>query len=187
VVSSIAVNDGATQRSQVKKLTVTFDQPVTLQAGAFKLARLNIGGSGLSDGTAPTDASGVLGTPTTSDGGKTWVLTFTGTGPFMQTTGGTPTGSLVDGVYTLSVDPAKVSANGVFMTTPASLTFHRLYGDLTGNKNVNASDYNAFRSAFGKNSTQAGFDGTFDFDNSGAVNASDYNQFRSRFGKAFLY
>ena len=39
---------------------------------------------------------------------------------------------------------------GVPMAAGGSLTFHRLFGDVNGNKNVNASDYNAFRTAFGK-------------------------------------
>jgi hypothetical protein len=56
-VTSIAVGDGTAQRSQVKKLTVAFDRAVTLQAGAFKLVRLNTGGSGVNNGSAPTDAS----------------------------------------------------------------------------------------------------------------------------------
>jgi hypothetical protein len=61
------------------------------------------------------------------------------------------------------------------------------YKHFNGSKNVQALDYNAFRSAFGKSSGHAGYDAVFDFDNSGAVNALDYNQFRGRFGKAFTY
>jgi hypothetical protein len=70
---------------------------------------------------------------------------------------------------------------------PAPFTFHRLFGDVNGSKSINAADYNAFRSAFGKSTGQAGFDPAFDFDNSGSVNAADYNQFRSRFGRAFTF
>jgi hypothetical protein len=187
-LSSVIVNDGALDRSQVKKLTVSFDRPVTLQTGAITLVRLNTGGSGANNNSAPTDASSALAAPTTQDGGKTWVYTFAAASPFVDKTSiGASTGSLVDGIYTLSVDPTKVAANGVAMTTGGTLTFHRLFGDINGTKNVNAGDYNLFRGAFGKNSTQAGYNAAFDFDNNGTVNAGDYNQFRARFGKAFTY
>jgi hypothetical protein len=187
-VSSFTVDDGTAQRSKVRSLTVMFDRPVTLSPGALSLSRHNTGGSGANDGSAPTDASGVLGVPTSSDGGTTWVVTFNGTAPFAELkSDGTPTGSLVDGIYTLSVDPTKVTAGGVAMTSPASMTFHRLFGDFNGSKSIQALDYNAFRNAFGKGTGQTGFDASFDFDNSGTVNALDFNQFRSRFGKVFTY
>jgi ELWxxDGT repeat protein len=187
-VSSIAVNNGAAQRSQVTRLTITFDRPVTLATGAFKLVRLNTGGSGADNGSAPTDATSVLAPETTADGGKTWVITFTGPGQFMQLNGGIPTGSLVDGIYTLSVDPAKVTANGVAMTgTPPSLTFHRLFGDVNGDAAVNPLDYLKFRQSFGKSTGEAAYDAAFDFNVDGSVNPLDYVQFRGRFGKFFTY
>jgi hypothetical protein len=105
----------------------------------------------------------------------------------MQTSGGNPTGSLIDGIYTLSVDPTKVTANGIAMSTGDSLTFHRLFGDINGSKNINATDYNQFRATFGKPSTDPAYNAPFDFDSSGSVNAQDYNQFRARFGKSFAY
>jgi hypothetical protein len=183
----ITVNDGSAQRSQVKQLTLAFDRMVTLAAGAVTLQRLNTAGSGADDGSPPTDATSALAPPTTPDGGRTWVFTFAADSPFMQTSGGSPTGSLVDGIYTVSVDPTKVLADGVPMAAPASLTFHRLFGDVNGSKNVQALDYNLFRATFGKTPSQPTYDAAFDFDNSGTVNAMDYNQFRSRFGKAFTY
>jgi hypothetical protein len=99
-------------------------------------------------------------------------------------------GSLADGVYDLTVIGSKVhsgTAGGPAMANDQKLTFHRLFGDINGSKNVNAGDYNAFRQAFGKNSTQTGFDAAFDFEGNGTVNAGDYNQFRRRFGKSFVY
>ena len=38
-VKSVQVNDGSAQRSMVNSLTVTFDRPVTIDAGAFELRR----------------------------------------------------------------------------------------------------------------------------------------------------
>ena len=67
------------------------------------------------------------------------------------------------------------------------MTFHRLFGDIQGSKNVNNADYFAFRNSFGKGSTDPAYVAAFDFDNSGVVNNSDYFQFRNRFGKTFTY
>ena len=106
----------------------------------------------------------------------------------MQTSGGNAASSLLDGIYIATVDPTKVTAGGAAMSSaPAPFTFHRLFGDSNGSKSVNATDYNQFRSAFGKGTGQVGFNPAFDFDNSGTINATDYNQFRRRFGKAFTY
>jgi hypothetical protein len=183
------VDDGTAQRSRVRSLKLAFDQPMTLGAGALSLARLNLGGSGTDDGSAPTDASSALATPTTPDGGLTWVWTFRSGSPFMQLgTGGAPTGSLVDGIYTMTLDRTKVAAeSGVPLTADFSFTFHRLFGDAQGSKNVNNADFISFRSAFGKTSADPAYNPEFDFDGNGTVNNADFIQFRTRFGKAFNY
>jgi len=188
VLSAVTINDGSPQRSQVKSLTFAFDRIVTLAAGAVTLRLLNAGGSGANDNSPPTDATAALGSPNTPDGGKTWIYPIAAGSPFTQTSGGNPTGSLVDGIYTLSVDPAKVTSGGVPMTAaPQPLTFHRLFGDVNGDAAVNPLDYAKFRNAFGKTAGAAGYDAAFDFDPDGAVNALDYNQFRNRFGKGLAY
>jgi hypothetical protein len=187
VLTSIVAGDGTAQRSQVQQITLAFDRPVSLAAGAAQLALLNSGGSGTNDDSPPTDASAALGTPTTSDNGKTWVYRFAGGNPFMQMSGGNPTGSLIDGIYRLTVDPTKVTGGGIALAAGASLTFHRLFGDINGSKGVNAADYNAFRGVFGKTSTDPAYNAAFDFDSNGSINAADYNQFRSRFGKSLVF
>jgi hypothetical protein len=98
----------------------------------------------------PTDASFALSAPITSNGGRTWIIPFTGTGAFIQTSGGSPTGSLVDGVYQLFIPASAATSGGVPMASVVTRTFHRLFGDADGSKSVNAADYNAFRSRFGK-------------------------------------
>ena len=87
VLSSIAVNDGASQRSQVMRLTLNFDRPVILTADATTLGRLNTGGSGLNDGSAQTDATDVLNGPTATDGGLSWTFTFGAGSPFFESAG----------------------------------------------------------------------------------------------------
>jgi hypothetical protein len=187
-LKAIVAGSGS-NRSDLKTLTLSFDQPVILAAGAAKLELLNTGGSGANDNSGPTDISAALDVPTTADGGKTWVFTFAAGSAFVQKTStGASTGSLVDGIYKLTIDPTKVTANGVAMTgPPPSLTFHRLFGDVTGDAAVNPLDYLKFRQSFGKNAGDAGFDAAFDFNGDGAVNPLDYVQFRQRFGKAFTY
>jgi hypothetical protein len=185
---AITVGDGGAQRSQVTRLTLSFDKRVGLAGGAVSLSRLNTGGSGANDDSPPTDASAALSAPTTDDDGLTWVYTFIADSAFVQqASGGTSTGSLVDGIYKVDVDPTKVTAGDVAMTTGGSLTFHRLFGDFNGTKGVNAADYNAFRGAFGKGSADPAYNAAFDFDGNGSINAADYNQFRSRFGKSLSY
>jgi hypothetical protein len=129
----------------------------------------------------------VLAAPTSDNGGYTWVWVFVDGGavnPFVHSSG-----SLVDGIYTADVDPTKVNAlaGGTAMAAAASLTFHRLFGDVDGNKAVNNADFGLFRNSFGKSSGDAGFNRAFDFDNNGVVNNADFGQFRNRFLKMFTY
>ena len=99
--------------------------------------------------------------------------------PYIETSGGTPTGSLIDGIYIATLDPSKVTTTGGgTLAAGGSLTFHRLFGDVNGNGSVNALDYNQFRGAFGKSTGADGFNDAFDFDGSQSINALDYNQFR---------
>ena len=182
------IGDGTNQRSQVKQISLKFSTAVQLAPGALTLNRLNTGGSGTNDGSAPTNASAALGSPTTADGGITWVWSIVGGNPFAQATGaGTLTGSLVDGIYTATVDATKVTAGGTQMAAGSSTTFHRLFGDVNGSRNVNNADYLSFRGAFGKTSSDPAYNAAFDFDNSGVINNADYLQFRSRFGLTYSY
>jgi hypothetical protein len=191
VLTSIVVGNtpaGTAQRSRVVAVTLTFDRPVSIAPGAATLVRLNTGGSGANDGSPPTDATAALApNATTTDDGHTWVFSVAAGSAFVQN------GSLADGIYTLTLDNADVSAFGVPLAgNPAplvasSLTFHRLFGDVNGSKGVNAADFNLFRQAFGKGSSDPAYNAAFDFDNNGSINALDYNQFRSRFGKSLSY
>jgi len=184
-VTGTTVGDGTAQRSLVKQVSVTFDQPaVTLQAGALHLIRNTTDATGATTG-ATTDISSVLGAPTSPDGGKTWVWTFT---PDAGNVNVQANGSLTDGVYNVTVDHTKVSSAGGAMA--ADFTggkFHRLFGDINGNKTVNTADYGQFRLSFGKLSPDPAYVAGFDFDNNGTVNTADYGQFRNRFGKVFSY
>ncbi len=157
VVSSFQVNDGSAQRSMITSLTVTFNVPVTLAAGAITL-KTSAGAS-------------VPLTLSTSDD-QTYVLTFTGS----QFIGH----SLANGQYTLTVNHLLVTGpKGASMAANQSLSFFRLFGDSNGDGRVNYIDYNAIdRAAYATRGTalyaQYWY---FDYDDNGIINDSDYNHF----------
>jgi len=100
-------------------------------------------------------------------------------------------GSLADGRYTLTIDNTKVSAgskaldgdgNGLaggnyVLASSGTAGIFRLFGDFDGSASVTATDFNAFRLAYGQPGPSL-----FDFDNNGQVTASDFNAFRLRYG-----
>ncbi len=173
-VASVAVNDGAAQRSMVNSLTVTLDTdgPVTLDPGAFNLSR--------------QDGSTVELTVAVSlvNGQTVAVLTFTGPDIIG--------GSLADGSYTLTVRADRVhdrwgreldgdgdgSAGGNRVDA-----FHRLFGDSDGDGDVDRQDRDLFRSAFKTSAADAGYLWYFDFDGDADVDGRDTGQFNRRFGR----
>ncbi|HWE97883.1 MAG TPA: PA14 domain-containing protein, partial [Tepidisphaeraceae bacterium] len=182
LLSSITVDDGTRQRSMVRSLTLAFTSPVTLAPGALSLARMNAGGSGSNDNSAPSDASAALGTPATSDGGMTWVV------PVNPSSAFSAFGSLSNGIYTLTLHGSLAQdVQGRTPPTDRSLTFHRLFGDANGDRRVNAVDYGQFNAAFGSNSSQGAYNPYFDFNHDNRVNAVDYGQFSADFGKSLSW
>ncbi|MDB5358229.1 MAG: polymorphic outer membrane protein [Phycisphaerales bacterium] len=182
------IDDGNRQRSVVRSLTFSFSTPVTLSAGAITLALSNAAGSnsGTNDGAPPTNASAALGTPTTSDGGRTWVV------PFLKSVAGFTdgSGSLVDGVYTATVHSNLVTdAFGQHLTGVDPMkTFHRLFGDINGDKRISNADFTFFSNAFGATFGQPNYNRYFDFaGTNGKISNADFTQFSNRFGKSFVY
>jgi len=181
-VITAQLNGGAAQRSVVTRLDVAFSEPVTFPSGlaaAFQLNRTGPGG--------PTGAVNL----NLVQSGNVVTATFVPGG----TVGTDPGGSLVDGIYTLTVFSSKVqgvlgpldgNADGmsgddyVQAGGPASPSkLFRLFGDGDGSGAVDAADYGAFRAAFGGTTGLA-----FDFDGDGDVDATDFGQFRQRFGSS---
>jgi hypothetical protein len=169
-VASVQINDGSVQRSVVRSMTVSFDEPVFFSgdpAAAFTLTRNGSVGS----------VQLAVGSYTNSPNG---VVTLTFSGPL------TEFGSLMDGQYSLTIDASQVKniANldgtgagvaGVnWVSSPGAI--FRLFGDASGDGTVSASDFILFRLNFGGNANM------FDFDGDGYVSASDFLQFRMRFG-----
>ncbi len=196
VVVATSVNGGAAytafagaQRSRVVSLSVTFDQPVQIDTGAFGLG-VHTNNMGL--GSVPTN---ILSS--SPDGGTTWILSFDGN---TDPTGTPPTDgfqSLKDGVYDFTIDAAKVHPLGfpsVNAVSGSSTVFHRLFGDSTGEElpvvgnahvTVVAVDDNfSFRSSF---ANAANYNAGFDFDGDGVIGVADNFQFRSRFNRPLTW
>jgi Legume lectin domain/Bacterial lectin len=181
----LQVDDGNRQRSVVRSLSFSFSNPVVLSAGAITLALLNTGGSGTNNGSAPTNASAALGTPTTSDGGLTWVVPILHSTPFSDASG-----SLTDGIYAATVHATLVTdAFGQHLTGgDQTRTFHRLFGDINGDKKISNADFTFFSNAFGSSFGQARYNRYFDFAGLNAtISNADFTQFSNRFGKSFVY
>ncbi|HEX3148917.1 MAG TPA: Ig-like domain-containing protein [Gemmataceae bacterium] len=164
-VRSVSINDGSAQRSMVRSLTITFDTLVTVDSGAFQVKRSN--------GTI----AGLKKTVTTVNGVTQVVLTFTSTGTYG--------GSLTDGLWTLKVIKTKVHRadfHSTVMAADSVTSFHRLFGDSDGDRDVDAADQSAFNAAYGQ--TNAPSLATFDFDHDGDIDATDRTKFNTRFGQS---
>jgi hypothetical protein len=151
-VSATEVNDGAAQRSRVTSLRVTFSEVVTLAPGAFTV-------------TGPA-------------GSVTYSLDLNQSTP-TQTVALLSFAPLADGNYTLDLPASAVTGSGG--QHPAAdyvFTFHRLFGDADGDRDVDAGDFGAFRAAFGSSNP------VFDADGDGDVDAADFGAFRQRFGSS---
>jgi hypothetical protein len=196
--NGVAVNL-AGQNSVVEQLLVTFNEPVTLDTGAFSIANEHNGVTVVS-GDGPNTAAVNVGTVVLPSGGdgSSWIITFTGPGTFLGQDGtGTPI--IKDGLYGLNIDPTKVHANSQTMASaPAEQEFWALYGAVhdntvsgtigDGNSEVfiDASDFNEFRywlSHPAIDSTEPSYASTYfayDEDLDGFVDAGTSNAFRHK-------
>jgi hypothetical protein len=164
IVSAFQVNDGSVQRSMVDSLTVTFNEPVTLSAGAITLNLLS------QTGGASTPITNF--NLTSPDGGTTWMLTFTDPSYIGH--------SLPDGAYELSVSASGVSSGGLNMSADQNFTFWRLYGDFGGDGTVNGSDFTQLVTLIGKAAGSSNW--YVDYDADGVIGGSDFTAFVTRLG-----
>jgi hypothetical protein len=178
--SSVAVNGGTAQRSRVTELTVSFNGPATLPtnpAAAFRLTR-----------TGPVGPTGdvALAVDLSASTAARTVARLTFSGPL------TESGSLLEGIYRLTVLSAQVSAGGVALDgdgngTPGgdfATPLHRLYGDCDGDGRVDNADFFMFRSTFGRSAGDPLYMSFLDINGDGRVDNADFIQFRTRFGIA---
>jgi tartrate-resistant acid phosphatase type 5 len=198
-VAGVQVNDGASQRSEVRSLKVTFSGPVSFAnnnpTAAFALTRVSGPGGGVVLNAAPA----------TNAAGQTVVtLTFTG-GPATDPVSGQNGGALsvADGRYQLSIlDGAVTGAGGVALDgdndgtaggayqSPADTAgsgagyrfgLYRLFGDVNGDGTDDAFDAGAVRVAFNSFGPNPPYLAYLDANNDGTIDAVDVGQFRVRF------
>jgi hypothetical protein len=170
-VSNTQVNGGATQRSRVTDISVSFSTQVsfaTTPGAAFTLTRN-------SDGIA------VGFTATANVVGGVTVVTlnaFTGSA--------TEFGSLADGRYTLTALASQISASGQQMASDYQFGdtqgLFRMFGDVNGDQTVNGFDFGFFKNAFGTQAGDPNYLSYLDFNGDGVINGFDFGQFRTRFG-----
>jgi hypothetical protein len=193
-VQSVQVNDGSAQRSEVRSMTVTFSDAVTFTGGnaaaAFQLKHVQTGNNVILSAAIAVSATGAT----------VVTLAFAGaeTDPVSALHGAAA--SLSDGRYQLTIPAGAVTGgNGLALdgdadgtsggdyVSPADafhgtgLHLYRLYGDVSGDGVVDATDLGQFRSTFNANTSQPNYLAFLDADNSGAVDAQDLSQFRTRF------
>lgn len=181
-VETITVNDGATQRSRVDSVTVSFDSQVDIDDSNGDPFRFINKGTGQAVADVPV---------VSIVDGKTVVrFTFT-TGPSVHASG-----TLLDGDYQLTIDASRISRGGASLDGNgdgangddrvfgeiAADNFYRKYGDRNGNGIVDLFDFAAFRGTYNKPLADPAFLPEFDNDGNGAVNLFDFAAFRSNFG-----
>lgn len=136
-LNAVIVNDGSAQRSLVARLTVQFDQPVSLGAGALQV---------IANGPDLLPNPGLIISPTPSPSlfADTYVITFTGA----ATVNGSGS-SLRDGNYLLNIQRTLVvnAINNSPLSAPP-VSFHRFYGDVNGDREVSYQEYLQFRDAY---------------------------------------
>ena len=167
-LTSSIVNGGAVQRSMVKTMALNFSLPVSLGSGAITLLKKQ------SDGTyvASSEPYTVSPTPGVGSTAATYTLTFTGAGT-----------SINDGSYRVGLKGSAITTSaGGIMAADVAIDFHRMFGDVDGDRGVSINDFNAFAAAFGSVGGTAGFNAAFDSDGDFGISINDFNAFASRFG-----
>jgi hypothetical protein len=200
-VAGIQINDGSSQRAEVRSITVTFSGPVTFTGGnagaAFQLQHVQ------------NSANVIMNTAVSVDGQNRTVviLTFSNTNastevdPFSEQNGFINNPSLADGRFQLTIVGSNVlGANGVALdgagtgtagsnyVSPTDtyqgtggLHLYRLFGDTNGDGVVDSFDVGQFRSTFNANNTQANYIAALDANNDGVIDSTDLGQFRTRY------
>ncbi len=161
VLANFVVDDGTPQRSMVRSLTVTFQDPVVVDADAFQL--------NLPDGVQPAVLSVTppLGTGVPA---QTFTVTFSGSGINGN--------SLEDGLYSLSALESKVhNILGRNMVADATQPFFRLFGDFSGDGIDDNLDLAYFRLALTGSSQYIQY---FDYNGDGSITSFDTSQVLSR-------
>ena len=152
----------------VDDIVYTFSAPVnitsdTVDPNVFTITALTVNGH---TGAVPA----LLWTPVAGSGNTQWAVSWS------ASANGVSGNSIANGAYTIKVNhPSAITAQtgGAALTLSGSgigsstQSFYRLYGDINGDKFVNASDNFYFKQAL------QSYNAAFDYDADGHVNAFD--------------
>ena len=162
--------------SRVLSIQLTFNTPIDNTAAlqsAFTLTR-----AGLPDGV-PGDGAAIGQITATVSTSNPDIVTLTFSGA------NTEGGSLADGNWTLSINPADVTSNGVPMASSYSYSsILRLFGDYNASGTVDSSDLGVLGTTFGLTQTSSprAYISAFDSDGNGEIDSIDLGAFGTRFG-----
>lgn len=178
----LAVNSAQVQRSTVDHVVLTFGGSVDIDADAFSVIQR-------SDKEGSATGISVASNFTCSKDGDTIVTLV-----FEDLTRNN-FGALADGNYQLTVDGSKVRRFGTDQTLgtdfvygdSADEAFFTLYGDIDGDRTVNAVDLLSFRKTYSAVTSDANFIPSFDSNGDGRVNAIDLLQFRKNYRKTLAF
>jgi autotransporter-associated beta strand protein len=199
-VSSVVINDGSAQRSEVRSIIVTFSDAVTFAGGNANAANaitLQQVQNGLNVGLTAMVGSDAQNHTTVT-------LTFSGNDIdsfSVQGNANTVAGpSLADGRYTLSIDGSQITgsnnvkldgagngtAGSQYVSAPDSFggngpKLYRLYGDVNGDGVDDSTDLGQVRATFNANNSQMNYIAFLDANNDGVFDSTDLGQFRTRF------
>ena len=157
--------------SHVTFLAATGDTGSPASYPSYSPNVIAVGGTTLStDSSAATIAvhSGQPGTAPT--------LTWTAINPNSDGSSGVVGNSIANGVYDITLTPADVTSDAnpsVTVQPRPTDTFFRLFGDINGNRVVNAADNFQFKAALST------YNAAFDYNDDGVVNAADNFQFKA--------
>jgi parallel beta-helix repeat protein len=168
---TITIESGAAQRSMVRSVRVVFGKAVTLNSGLVLSQVGNLNG-------LPAGVAVSVSNP--AGDGKQYVLSFSGTAVIA--------GSLPDGVYDLTALTGNIQdVAGNTLASNSALRFHRLFGDIDGNRTVDSADMSQFNLAYARSAGSPQYNSAFDFDGNGAINNTDLLQLRRRLGVTLFY
>lgn len=163
LVSKVLVNGGNRQRSMIRSLSVMFNRPVIPNNETFSLQCRD----GASYPLAALNPSGDE-------------QTFS-----MKLASGRPLESLPDGVYTLRVDNAKLS--GATMPAPFTFMFHRLFGDVNGDRTVDRQDLLLYQLAKEAAGGASVYSSAFDVSADGRIDDADEQRIQRQLGRTLTY
>ncbi|MEX0330647.1 MAG: right-handed parallel beta-helix repeat-containing protein [Puniceicoccaceae bacterium] len=157
------INNGDSQRSMVTRIEIKVDSDISGSLLAEDISFLDL----VTDTYLATESIQVNWSFLT----RTITITFPGLAG----------GSLPDGDYVLEILSGTLSANDILLDGDGdgvqggkfTFSFHRLFGDLSGNRTVDVSDSFQFRASYNSEIGQVAYQAGFDYNSDGLIDASD--------------